>query len=142
MSNGHIDLRNHFLRLCLVGVTVFAPVTVSAAPVTPIALAGVWDCRSVAMNDHGQPGAGIIFKPHSLMFRFTPDGKWSMVGNGATRTTKSGTYQVRGTELILTNEDGSNYQDWQAQLSDDTDSLQVNDKKLFEMFYRVSAPAQ
>jgi hypothetical protein len=95
------------------------------------------------MNDNGQPGTvGINFKPHSLTFTFTADGKWSMVGNGTTRTTKRGTYQVRGGELILTNEDGSNYQDWQAQLSDDANSLQVNDKKLFETYYRVPAPTQ
>jgi hypothetical protein len=94
------------------------------------------------MNDHGKPGAGINFKPQSLTFTFTTDGRWSMVGNGATQTTKSGEYMVRGTELILTNEDGSQYQNWHAQLSDDSNNLQVNDKKMFEMFQRVSASAQ
>ena len=65
-----------------------------------------------------------------------------MVGNGATQTTKNGTYQVHGTELILTNKDGSKYQDWQAQISDDANNLQVNDKKLFETYYRVPTPTQ
>ena len=142
MNNVRIGSCSRFLSLSLTGAFLFAPIIARALAVTSTALAGTWDCRTVAMNDHGKPGAGINLKPHSLMFTFTTDGKWNMVGNGATQTTKSGNYHVRGTELILTNEDGSKYQDWQAQISDDANSLQVNDKKLFEMFNRVLASAQ
>ncbi len=89
------------------------------------------------MNDKGHPGAGITFKPHSLLFTFTVDGKWSMEGNGATQTKKSGTYELSKTRLLLKNPDGSIYQDWQTTLSDDAKALQVNDHKLFETFEKI-----
>ncbi len=89
------------------------------------------------MNNDGHPGAGITFKPHSLVFTFTADGKWSMEGNGATQTRKSGNYEIRGTRLLLRNSDGSKYQDWQTDLGNDGNSLQVNDKKLFEIFEKI-----
>lgn len=125
------------LRVLFTGIAFFAALPGYAVSITATALTGTWDCRTAAMNDSGHPGSGITFKPHSLVFTFTADGKWSMEGNGATQTRKSGRYEIRGIRLVLKNSDGSKYQDWQTDLSDDGKSLQVNDKKLFEIFEKI-----
>jgi len=61
-----------------------------------------------------------------------------MEGNGATQTKKAGTYEVRGAQFLLKNPDGTIYQNWQAELSDDGQSLTVHDEKLFETFQKTS----
>ena len=100
-------------------------------------LFGTWDCQSAAMNERGHPGAGITFKPRSLLFTFGSGNTWNMEGNGAAQTKKSGTFTLSKTRLILKNLDGSTYQDWQVFLNDDMTVLQVSDKKTFESFKRL-----
>ena len=109
----------------------------NATSIAPASLSGSWELRTACMNDHGRPGACIEMKPGSLQFTFVPDGKWSSAAQDPNRTKKAGTYEVRANKLILKNSDGSLYQNWQPNLSDDGQQFIVVDKQLIETFVRI-----
>ena len=141
MKKIFIQLATKKLLLCatLLALSVTLVHVSFAELLTQTALIGVWDCKTAAMNNHGKPGAGIEFKPRSMVYTFRNDGKWAMEAGDSTHTKKSGAYQLHGSELILKNQDGSNYQDWKTDLSTDGTSLLVIDKKLVLTFVRVTS---
>jgi hypothetical protein len=69
----------------LLVLTIALVVVVRAEQLTPEALVGVWDCKTVAMNDHGKPGSGLEFKPQSMVYTFRNDGRWTMEATDPTQ---------------------------------------------------------
>jgi hypothetical protein len=122
----------------LVAVLICVPAVASSQPFTDETLSGSWELRTACMNNHGKPGSCIEMKPGSLRFIFKSDGHWSSSAQDKNKTSKSGHYEIHGKRLILKNTDGSVYQDWQPDLSNDLQHFIFAENQLIETFDRVA----
>jgi hypothetical protein len=91
-----------------------------AEPLSRTTIIGTWDTKEIIMITAGKAGGDYKVDPGSFVYTFTDDGHWTMQSK---KTKHSGKYVLQGSELILKNEDGSIYQDWQADLRSDGTSL-------------------
>jgi hypothetical protein len=124
------------LKIAIPLMLTFATlVAAHAEPVTQRALIGTWDTNAIAMFDQSKPGAHYAVDSHSFVYTFTSDGKWIMQGK---KTEHHGTYQLLGSELVLKNDDGSIYQDWQAEFDGKAPSLLLKTDKMTFTLDRVT----
>jgi hypothetical protein len=100
-----------------------------AESLSQTAITGTWDTKEIAMITNGEARAKYAINPGSFVYTFTDDGKWVMQSK---KTKHSGKYLLKASELILKNNDGSTYQDWQADLrSNGTNLLLKTDTMSF-----------
>lgn len=65
-----------------------------------------------------------------MVFTYSEDGTWQMQADDATHTHRSGRYELlHGSELVLKNQDGSLYQDFQVEMRSDGKFMLLRDKK-------------
>lgn len=115
----------------------FLAASAEAKPITSTVLIGTWELRTVCMSDRGTSASCIAMKPGSLELRFLADGRGISAAKDEARTLKAGRYEMSESQLVLRNVDGSLYQRWQPDLSDDEQSFQVVTEKLSETFVRT-----
>jgi hypothetical protein len=126
------------LKLAVLAILICVPAVAFSQPFTDATLSGSWELRTACMNNHGKPGACIEMKPGSLRVIFKSDGHWSSSAQDKNKTAKSGLYEIHGKRLILKNTDGSVYQDWQPDLSNDLQHFIFAENQLIETFDRVA----
>ncbi len=100
-----------------------------ASAIDRTALEGKWEFTSYTLLEKGKPSGTVQFKPGTMIFTYHQDGAWEMDANDATHTRLNGTYEVRGSELIMKRADGSPYQDFGVELKSDGKSMVLKDKR-------------
>jgi hypothetical protein len=121
------------MRIPTLALVLVIPILTSHAVLaeTPdkTALIGMWDYASYTGLENGKPLGTLNFKPNTMVFTYQRDGTWEMRAADATHTALAGTYELRGTELILKKQDGSLYLDFQVELKNDGKVIVLRDKR-------------
>jgi hypothetical protein len=112
-----------FAYLCVIAHVAFAD------PLDKTALIGRWDYTSYTMLQKGKPSGTVQFKPGTMLFSYHENGTWEMEAADATHTRLNGSYEVRGTELIMKKADGSPYQDFDVELKTDGKGMILKDNR-------------
>jgi hypothetical protein len=98
-------------------------------PLSRQQLAGRWDTTSYTIMADSLPGETVHMEPGTMVFTYRPDGAWSMEAADPGHTKLSGTYTIKGSELILTKADGTPYQDFQVQITDSGTGMTLSDSR-------------
>jgi hypothetical protein len=123
-----MSLRSIELALALVLPFVIADLA-SAAPLDKSNLVGTWNYTSYTLLEDGRPSGTAHFAPGALVFTYREDGTWEMEAADATHTRLSGSYEIRGSELIMKKADGSPYQDFQVEMDNQGQEMTMRDKR-------------
>jgi len=114
-------------RLFLLLIGIAASLAYATATLDKAALIGTWDYTSYTTLQKGKPSGIVHFAPGTLVFTYRENGTWEMEAANSRHTRHNGTFEVKGNELIMKNSDGSSYQDFQVEMSDDKNEMTMRD---------------
>jgi hypothetical protein len=108
--------------------------TVSSGAQAPTlsTLTGRWDTKQTALRSAGTKAVWFSFKtPLFWVYTFAPDGTWTLTISQASASKPDvGRYEIKGKKILLTNGNGSRFDEWKAELKDNGNELEVQGKDL------------
>jgi hypothetical protein len=73
-----------------------------------------------------------------MVYTFTADGTWMFTSQASTSKPQEGRYAFNGKKILLTNDDGSKFEEWKAELTDNGNELDVQSGKLLMRLTKLS----